>query len=372
MSFNVRLFGYSGIIQVGQPEAQQFSSGAVFLNEEPCLWSQLLVCDGSSNAVTSAAITTVPDGTQMVCVEVPDGHEIRYEVVQPGVAARAVSSSSRRGSGSFNLAWSPGYTLSIIDAPTFSAQVAAFLVRAPGLDTLHIAAYTALIDGLVAAGIWSKFDVLYIFATQNAATALLNLVSTSFNGTLHGSPTFTADSGFTGVDSSAAIYIDTGFNPASGSPKYTRDSAHISEWNLTNTLSVFTGVGSIDAGQLSNAYLLTRWSGDSKAYFRVNVGISAGDSAAVADAVGHYVANRSSNLAMQGYKTGSSIFSNGASASVAVNNQNFYALAYNFNGTAFGVGHKIAALSLGSSLTAAEVAVFYTLLRAFLTAVGVP
>lgn len=120
MSFNVRLFGYSGIIQVGQSHAQQYSGDAVFLNEEPCLWSQILVCDGSTVA-TSARITTVPDGTQMVCVEVPDGHEIRYEVVQPGAAARVVSSDSRRGSGSFNLAWSPGFRLSIIDAVVVSA-----------------------------------------------------------------------------------------------------------------------------------------------------------------------------------------------------------------------------------------------------------
>lgn len=117
MAFNVRLFGYMGIIQVQQRLVQQYSADSVFLNEEPCLWSQVLNC--SAVAISSAVIGTVPDKTTLVCVEVPDGQQIRYEV-QPqgptGSGVRVAGNASRRGSGWFNLYWNPGYTLSVIDA----------------------------------------------------------------------------------------------------------------------------------------------------------------------------------------------------------------------------------------------------------------
>ena len=98
-------------------------------------------------------------------------------------------------------------TLSVTEAAdaaalngTVPSESAVFLARTSGLDTTHVNAYTALIDGLVADGVWSKFDVLRIYATQNSTTALLNLKSSSFTAVTHGSPSFTADRGFTGVD----------------------------------------------------------------------------------------------------------------------------------------------------------------------------
>src|SRR5258706_5828950 len=82
------------------------------------------------------------------------------------------------------------------------AESTAFFARTSGLDAAHIAAYNTFICGLVTDGLFSKFDVLHIYATQDSTTALLNLVSTSYNGTAVGSPTFTADRGFTGTGSS--------------------------------------------------------------------------------------------------------------------------------------------------------------------------
>src|SRR6185295_16016176 len=81
---------------------------------------------------------------------------------------------------------------------TASPEVSQWLARATGLDAAHIAADTALIDGLVADGVWSKLDALYFFATQNSATAQLNLISSSYPATANGLPTFTVDRGFTG------------------------------------------------------------------------------------------------------------------------------------------------------------------------------
>src|SRR6266404_3514163 len=82
--------------------------------------------------------------------------------------------------------WTSGTTV-----PGSCAQSTAFLARTSGLDTTHTNAYNSLICGLVTNGVFSKFDFLYIYATQNSTTALLNLISTSFNSTVHGAPTFT-------------------------------------------------------------------------------------------------------------------------------------------------------------------------------------
>ena len=117
MSFNVRLFGYAGIIQVHERMVKQYNSDSVFLNEEPCLWSQIINC--TNIAASSTVVALTPDTTKLVCVEVPDAAQIRYEV-QPrgptGTGARVAGNASRRASGFFMLQWDPGYTLSVIDA----------------------------------------------------------------------------------------------------------------------------------------------------------------------------------------------------------------------------------------------------------------
>src|SRR4051812_42354 len=56
-----------------------------------------------------------------------------------------------------------------------------FLARTSGLNGTHTNAYNALICGMVADGTWcgSLFDAIYIFATQDSTTALLNLCAAS-------------------------------------------------------------------------------------------------------------------------------------------------------------------------------------------------
>src|SRR5208282_4996530 len=75
-------------------------------------------------------------------------------------------------------------------APQGCAQATAFIARTSGLSTTEKNAYTAMICGMVTDGTWSLLDVLYIFATNNTTTAALNLVSSSFNGTVTGSMSF--------------------------------------------------------------------------------------------------------------------------------------------------------------------------------------
>lgn len=117
MAYNVRLFGYQGILQVPIHLPRQFNSDSIFLNDEPCLWSQVISV--SNVAAVSAVVALNPDKTTIVCVEVPDGMQVRYEVQPQGPTApgaRVAGNASRRASGFFNLSWNAGYTISLIDA----------------------------------------------------------------------------------------------------------------------------------------------------------------------------------------------------------------------------------------------------------------
>lgn len=120
MAFNVRIFGYAGIEQIEQNHPKQYTADTVFVPTEPCLWSQVIsVAEGTGAVSTSTVVAQVPDRTRIVCVEVPDGKQIRYEVQPQGPTApgaRVAGDGSRRMSGFSNLLWNPGYTLSIVDA----------------------------------------------------------------------------------------------------------------------------------------------------------------------------------------------------------------------------------------------------------------
>lgn len=229
-----------------------------------------------------------------------------------------------------------------------------------GLDASHTTAVTNLICGLVTDSVFSKFDVLHIYATQDKITALLNLVSTSFNGTiLPATPTFVADRGYTGVNGSASV--DTLFNPTTASsPKLTQNSAHLSAWNLTNAADPGAVLGS--SGGSVATYIITKFTTDTFTYFRINSATSAsGQDGTRADPRGHYIGTRSASNAVQGYFNAGSIFTS-SDVSFAPFNANINAVD----------GQQCAMISVGSQLSSTDATNFYNRLRTYMTAVGVP
>jgi hypothetical protein len=256
---------------------------------------------------------------------------------------------------------------------TPGVEATAFLARTSGLDTTHTNAYTALINGLVADGIWSKLDVLHIYATQDSTTALLNLVSTSFNGIANGSPTFTVNRGFNGVDVSSTVWIDTQFNTSSiAGRQYTLNSAHLALWNVTTTASPNNMFGATDNVNYTNV-LCPKASADSKIYVRIHSGFY--DPVPLAtDASGFFVGSRTTINNVNGYRNASSVYSTtGQTATAsALINFNYYTLAMNNAGTAAGCASQMAMASIGGGLTPTDVTNFYNRLRTYMTAVGVP
>lgn len=121
MAFNVRIFGYKGIIQIQERMVKQYTAASVFLTEEPCEWSEVLSVTGAP--ITSTVLTSDQNGGAIICaVEVPDNQAIRYEI-QPrgpdGTAARTAGNASRKLTGVDVFSWNYGFTISVVDALAF-------------------------------------------------------------------------------------------------------------------------------------------------------------------------------------------------------------------------------------------------------------
>lgn len=121
MAFNVRIFGYAGIVQLHERLLKQYSAESVFVLDEPYLWSQLLLVPTGGGAISSAVVAD-PDRSQILRVEVPDGSQIRYEINPNGPlasTARVAGNLSPRWSGFENFPWGKGYTISMCDAAAY-------------------------------------------------------------------------------------------------------------------------------------------------------------------------------------------------------------------------------------------------------------
>lgn len=241
-----------------------------------------------------------------------------------------------------------------------SVQALAFLARTVGLDAPHISAYKALINGLVTDGVWTKLDALYVFATQDPTTSLLNLVSSSFSATVNtGAPAFAADRGYTSLVGNS---LTTNFNASTAGGNYAQNSAHIMLWN--NATTVGDSNCQVDASASEAVY--ARFS-DTNAYFRIQNGSAGGFTTTTAH--GFYLANRSAAGAWQGYKDTAQL-GTGTDASSALSNSSFFVPAESGGNTPS--ADQVSAVGFGGSLSPTDAANYNSRMRAYMTTVGVP
>ncbi len=255
--------------------------------------------------------------------------------------------------------------------PTASCATAdAFLARTSGLNSLHRSAYSNLICGLVADGVWAKLDIFYVFATQNQAAADLNLISSSFPNSTHGSPAWVADGGYSGVEGSSSVYMSYGVS-GFPTPNFSTNNAHGSVWSNSSGQTAGVANGSGGGGGTGSVDIFTRTASNQSLYYMNSM--STHVTAANTDGSGLYVANMDSGTTLTGWKNGVLQGTQSTSA-VATWGGTLFILASNaYPGTgAAGTGAQISAASWGGSLTPTDEANFYARLRTYMTAVGVP
>lgn len=250
-----------------------------------------------------------------------------------------------------------------------------FIARTGTINYKHRAAYSDLINGLIADAVWPKLDLLYVFATQSSTAALLNLVSTNYTPLVNGAPAFVTDRGYTGTDSSASVFLNTQFNPTTAvSPNFVQDAAHISAWVETNITSGASGgcvIGSTGAAGVAPFTQIFPKYSTGVSFYGIN---SSPASAGITNAssIGHYIGVRTGANAVFGYKDAvDQSLANTTSAPPI--NQNFFVLAANAGGVGrVGSAAQVSSVSLGGPLTPTDVTNYHTRLRTYMTAVGAP
>ena len=220
-----------------------------------------------------------------------------------------------------------------------------------------------LVSSLKSGGVWSKFDILYIFAAADEQAARINWKNPgTFDATAVNSPTFTVDEGFNGNGTTSEI--DSGFNPSTAGGGFTQNSAHIGIWSLTDlAASSHPDMGTDNAS--ANIYINSRAPANQAAFLvntATNLLIPSTNSAA------HFVGSRTGATTVAGYINGSVVTpdSGGTAASSALqsNTVRFARWRTNWGERTLAIGHA------GPGLSAAEVAAMNSPFLVYLQAIG--
>ena len=87
------------------------------------------------------------------------------------------------------------------------------------------------IRGLIDAGLWDQFDILYFLAAHDAQAARLNWKANAFNLSVQsGSPVFTTDGGYRANPSTLSGVLSTGWSPISSAVNWALGDAALSAW----------------------------------------------------------------------------------------------------------------------------------------------
>ena len=246
---------------------------------------------------------------------------------------------------------------------SYSAQAQQFLARITNPGPAQSLRYANLIDSLVTAGVWTKLDVLMVYAAPSSATALINLKSSSFASTLTLAPTFTAYQGF--LTNGTNNYINTNYSPLNGAGNFSQNSGIAGFWSLT----VGDTVGSMGT-QDANGVSVGIKNGTS-ATMRLNGTTAvAGIVTGVSDGTGLAVSSRVGSATIQVYVNGIELNSAASTSATPVADT----IKVGFRGTDAGVGsysiRRFAASVVGGGLTATEHTALYNALLAYMQAVG--
>lgn len=235
-------------------------------------------------------------------------------------------------------------------APSYSAEATAyFAAMSSQPDDTRKAVIDAFITTLVSEGIWAKLDAAGIVRAHDAQAARLWLTDPARSATVVGSPTFTADRGYTGVPSTG--YLDSGFNAAVDGSNYTQNDCCFGGY-LTPGVGTDTAVTVYMMGSSSSTMRLAPRAVSDTVRARIN---SASETVSAISAV----ATRAGLTAAQ--RTGAAlteVFRNGASvgtdtdASTALASASVHLLTANGSGTV--IDNQMGFWWAGGSLTSGQ------------------
>jgi hypothetical protein len=219
------------------------------------------------------------------------------------------------------------------------------------------------ISALKTASIWTKMDRVWLFAAENAGSALTDLVGGNAALAVN-TPTFTADEGYAGNGTTS--YVNTQLAP-SGGTQYTLNSAHASAYNRTSRAAATTALfGSTDSTNSTDIF--PRY-GANLTLAEVNA--NNGTSYASTESAGFWLASRTGANTKSQYKNGSLLGTDAASAVVSRSTFSVYVCGQNAsNSLAFASTDQIAAFTMGAGLNGTEVTALNNAVNAYMTSLG--
>jgi len=223
----------------------------------------------------------------------------------------------------------------------------------------------ALVDGLIADGVWTSLDSLYVTAAPAEADTLVNWKNPGTNNlTKTGTVTHAADVSMTGNGTTGRLTCSTKFNDAGFG--WAQNSAHIMVWTTGTRTNAFT-CGSDDTITNSARVVLTADNSFDSATFRINTPNSSAGKATTA-ATGMFLAQRTAAAVSQAYQNGAAIGTADTDASVGECDGKFtlcagYTTAWAYSSTGIKAG------SFGPSLTGTQITALYNRLNTYLGAI---
>lgn len=249
------------------------------------------------------------------------------------------------------------------------AWVVAVCVNGGTVSAARATLVSNLIASLRASGSWALRDDCWLPAAENSVQARTSLKQRRL-ATITGSPVFTADRGF--LQDGAASFLNTGFIPSTHGVAMTGTDARIECYEITNV-----ALSSSYAAGCSNSSTQNCYVNPCTAVFRAGVGLGNNGSAAagqvflpVADSRG-LVGGQRSGTTLTYDKNGASFGSLSPTFGASLATVALYIGALNNGGVAANFRPTaISWLSVGASLTAAQLAADYAALQAYMTALG--
>ena len=241
------------------------------------------------------------------------------------------------------------------------ADAVAFLTATGITDATITSAICTLVTTMKTDGTWAKCNAIYPMVGGTATTHKFNLknplnTNAAFRLSFVGGWTHSSNGA---LPNGTNTYANTFFNPSANA---SQNSHHISYYSRTNSNLTEVEIGGANATQGSVLEIRT----SNITYFRINSSTTY-ITAADADSRAFYMANRTAQNVINGWKNLTKI-ATGATASSTLVNLNYFLGALNNNGaTSFYSRKECAFATIGSGLTDAEAAALYNSIQAFQT-----
>lgn len=217
----------------------------------------------------------------------------------------------------------------------------------------------------------------YTINNSQTISVAESMQANCYNAIPSGSPAFSANNGFTGVNASSTVALNTDFIPGGSNAYcgqvYVAHSQHISGWNFTTPEIGQSGSGGAMLGSVSGSsnstYIFPGYNGSSSASFATQ--FSTGDlTVAVPSKVGMFTASRTAALQFDAYWNGVNKGSDTSTTESTLLPQQISILAETSGGNPFfGGGYQIGAASIGAGLTGTDATNFYNRMCTYMTTV---